>query len=260
MKVQELSALVGGFMKIIMFIAGIVITPYNDYLMKSSLINEFFESDIDKQSNIKELSIDCNYNNSQLEINNIKEKSINTGEMINHKINNFTNVDKKEEKIQQKPHRTVSLILDKALSKIKRKKFDLNYFQYLKSLVINSNDTDVKRFKTACNILDCQIDIASYMKTLRQFEVIKSLILTYEQDYSLNYIKKPNVNSKEDLKLVYLSLFQNNKKENQSNTKDIFNDMISFIIQRNIDKSSNDMNLKLIAKFEDPIRDYILER
>ena len=44
MKIQELAALVGGFMKIIIFIANFLVKPYNNFLLDICLINKFLDN------------------------------------------------------------------------------------------------------------------------------------------------------------------------------------------------------------------------
>ena len=79
MKLQELAALVGGFMKLIMFICQTITYQYNIYLMKQTLINKFFSLGDDNINN--------NNNDNNL-LNNINNKSSSNN-------NNNSNIDLK---------------------------------------------------------------------------------------------------------------------------------------------------------------------
>ena len=46
MKFQDLCAIVGGFMKIIMMIFALLNSPLNQFNLEMFLINEFFECDV----------------------------------------------------------------------------------------------------------------------------------------------------------------------------------------------------------------------
>ena len=281
MKIQELSALVGGFMKIIMFVAGIIVTPYNKYLMKFNLINEFFDSGL-KRDKTNKLLFSNSDHMSKIKLHPIinakadfmKEKY--KEKKIFHQVNNYTN-NKIElnNKTNLTPPRKRSdftiknkisnegyysqKVFDQTISQINRNKFDINYFKYLKSFVFKSNDPSVKEFNIACNLLNKKLDIATYMKVTRQFESMKHLFLNYYQDYSLNFIVKPNISDKDDMELADLSLFDSNviTEEKKLAIVTHFNEMICYYIQKTSDNTISEIDQKLIENFEKPIREYI---
>ena len=53
MKIQELAALVGGFMKMITFIGNLLCSPYNMFIMSLNLINEYFDDRSEKENQYK---------------------------------------------------------------------------------------------------------------------------------------------------------------------------------------------------------------
>ena len=93
-------------------------------------------------------------------------------------------------KVSDKLSFSYQKIFDKTISLNKRTKFDISYFQYINSLFCKSKDYQVKEFKLACDLLEKKSDIVTYMKTTRQFESLKHLILDFYQNYSLNYMER----------------------------------------------------------------------
>lgn len=89
MKIQELAALVGGFMKFIYFVCYILIKHYNKFNIYYKLINVIYDSEsfqTKKYDNITKLNTKLNNYFS----NNVVKK------FVNNKTNNITNINKKK--------------------------------------------------------------------------------------------------------------------------------------------------------------------
>ena len=292
MKIQELAALVGGFMKIITFIGEMICGPYNRYLMKKSLVDEFFDNQkliehkISKklkqvENRNKENEEDLHQNKEvQKNCNQVKDKIDNSGSLLKLRDNSkkLNEVNKEEPTPIQKsmifPQRNRShfnykeeLTFDfkiKSQNLLKaslsnKTAFKINFLQYIKNLICKSSNDVVYKFTKASELLNKKLDIATYMKISRQFELFKSLHLNYYQDYCLNFIKKPNINNQEDLEIINLLVYDSNKAlvNDTDSSLNHFNEMIYYLNKKHEENNLSEMDLKIVESLVDPIKVYL---
>lgn len=290
MKIQELSALVGGFMKIIIFIAEIIIVPYNKFLMRLSLVNQFYDCSQKKEERkliSLKVKMKMNDSNSVQMVNEdkIKEKKENEIHLNNNKVNNVglqknnTNnaiPNKKEPssrkksdlKIQYYISPELSLyykeILKKALILRNKTKFNISYLQYLINLMFNSTKKiNIKEFLIADDLLNQKMDVVTFLEVSKQFEIMKQLNLTYYQNLSLPYIRNPDVNNSDDVALSNLILFNNKNKlfskDENSLATNKFNEMIHYFKLNKSNDNLSEKDLRIIDCLPLPIKQFINE-
>lgn len=85
MKLQELAALVGGFMEMIVFVCQIIVCNYNYFLLKYNIINDFFDNIV---SDKKKANNSNKNNNNNSSINSSLKKQVNFNLFKNNKDNN----------------------------------------------------------------------------------------------------------------------------------------------------------------------------
>ena len=278
MKIQELSALVGGFMKIIMFIAGLIITPYNEYLMKYNLIEHHIENSIELEKprinieNNKKSNINLKQGKDDNIKSTIKEK-IDGKQILKLQVNNkkLKTIEESKNKIIQKSSKIIvnlneedntSILtfsakkaLEKTINLMNRRKFDISFYQYVRSFIFNTKDINVKQFKRACNFLNKKIDIASYIKITNQFESIKRLILNSHQELSLDLLKRPDF--KKCQNSLSLEIFSTASEETKQSIISNYNESMIYYIQKIVDNTANEIDLRIIDNIVDQVKDYI---
>ena len=293
MKIQELSALVGGFMKIIMFIAEMLIIPYNRFLMRFDLVNQYYRSDsntsdIDDNINKMNKSNSVQMINSKPMTKNLKGEDI---DLLNHKKiaskndvieNNYVkesvpNSEQKmhpfnkkgfESKIKDSANleltSSIKKIVHKTLTEKNKKHFKINYFQYLLNFLFKSKSLMVKEFSVADDILNRKFDIASYLELVKQFELIKQLNLNYYQNYSLSVIENLNISSQEEVDLAELTIFRKGRnelelKQNQNNSITKINEMIFYFKTRKLENTLNEVDCKILDSLPISFKKYVYE-
>ena len=189
MKIQELSALVGGFMKIILLIAELLIVPYNKFLMRLSLVNQFYDCSSDEAPNpMKNVNEVKSF--QQIENKNKKNNNKNTNVVIDNNNPQSNQVQNKNDsqslskrsnfKISDKASKDLTLsylsLFKETLSVNKETKFNINYFQYLFKFIFKPNKLKVLKFSTAENLLNHKLDIAYYLEITKQFEIMKKCL------------------------------------------------------------------------------------
>ena len=262
--------------------------------MKKTLIEEFFDNDDLKKPKSSIIPFKANSDKikkeeNPIQIDGLKDNCVDANNKIDNSATllklknndkNNLNKEKKEEsskknintfqrnrthfnykdKLTLKFTRSTQNVLKSSMISNESTKFKINFFKYIKNFICKSSDEDVCKFIKASELLNKKLDIATYMKLARQFELFKSLHLNYYQDYSLNFMKKPNVNNDSDLEIINLLVFDSKEEilENQNNSSLInFNEMLYYYKQRQIEKNLNEMDLKITESLVDPIKLYL---
>ncbi len=104
------------------------------------------------------------------------------------------------------------------------------------------------------------IMLKNSLRRLRQFEILKSQQLNYYQDYSLNFIKKPNINNEEDIDRVRLMLNDSEKnKDIDKNYRDShFDKMLYYFNQKQKENCLSDIDLKIMDNLVEPIKSHLI--
>ncbi len=188
MKVQELAALVGGFMKIIFFIIQLLLFPYNEYLLKSSLVNQFTLKKIEKND---QLIITNNYVLNE----NQKNPILRNPSISNTNKPNFSNLNLKNNEKSE--------INDK---------HDIGFYQYYKNKILCGNKPEhCKDFYFIEDTIDQALDITSYLKFYNNKDILSLLLFDDEQQKVIKVLSSNYLFQKEST------------EENEMQKDEIFN-------------------------------------
>ena len=281
-KIQELSALVGGFMKIIIFITELLIVPYNKFLMRVSLINQFYDCSSKKESEIVKVNVSNSFRplgkdemikTNKEDIDQVNQVNDNTKNIVisNNYVKSYPNSNKKVIPSFMKridfPSKDVPNELSFCLKKVLKKtlalrneiKFDINYLQFLLNSLFKSKNIKVQEFTVANDLLNKKMDVATYLETTKQFEILKHLSLNHYQNLGLSFIKNPDVNNKKDVELADLILFKNQNQNDNNYLTSNFNDMLCYFKNNKKNHNLSEIDLKLINNLPNPINKHIID-
>lgn len=213
MKFQELAALVGGFLKIILFIAKIVLNDYTIFEMYKKII-----------------SLTINYSSFTKEKEENKEIDNSSSNLKQNKMNNFI---KSKEKIKESPQKVeivdltqltkerktsnqlkkqIQFSFDHNQNEEKISKYSFSYFSYLFSH-INRNNIVYKRFALLKKYFNSQIDYISYIKLINQVNILKSITLNENQLNAIELCNRIKYKDDEKLNIEEINLILNNLNE-----------------------------------------------
>jgi hypothetical protein len=313
MKFQDFSAVIGGFMKIVLVIAGLFSYLFNDKLRDEVIYNELFECKLDKfekdnftiksqqglqsqqgvniNSEIKPIGNDNNNNSyhlNNLKISNILNKNNSTSNIL--AINNKTSEDVQLQ-LQLNNMRKINLHIEtnnNDVNKINEKeiyhrqnnlKNNINFIsgklRFMNSTIRQDNKHKHKKsisfgiwFHLKRNLFSCscrkisptdkktdrvysflsnyimeRMDVIYYLKTLETIDRLKKIFLNVDQNLSLEFIKKPNLNNTDELEILEHEL---NKK-----TEINFWKLVEYYKQRIRSKEIDEIDEKLL-NFIDP--------
>jgi hypothetical protein len=132
----------------------------------------------------------------------------------------------------------------KAKNKIIYTKF--KYYNTIKYILNCSKNKNIENnlFNNALEYLNERLDVIYYIKAVEKLDRLKVLLLNYNQNISLDYIKKPNLNSKNDLDSLHINLTRNYDKE--------MNDLILYYKQK-LERNELDELDKQLIELIDPI-------
>jgi hypothetical protein len=188
---------------------------YIEIFRKNKII---IESNNNNNNNNNNILNDINNNNSQLNFRNISVDN----KLINNNIINF----KKEEPVNRIKQRKFTfklsnqekysnnLLINQIQQKIKKKftKFSLlNTIKYI--LFCNKKYNNNNHYNYVLDYLNNRLDVTFYLKLIEKFDRFKVLFLNYYQNISLDYVKKPNINNKNDLDLLDIDFKKDYEKE-----------------------------------------------
>ena len=337
MKIQELAALVGGFMKLIFLTCQILVTPYNIFNTKYNLVDMYCVSsknsnNIKELLNFKELKLNVVKNNfvnsynkkDTLNVNNsiindnsklnfniidfnspaknkinsinqpINKTKINNNNSNNNISNNNSNKNIKNisnNLCKEKQQSIVNLKNKKEIAQLyqnikynisinknnNREKnlinnsFDISsvkYFyyyilcacKYKKNNSANNNSNIPEKYKNFNNVytmLTKVLDITSFIKLNRQYNVLKNIVLSSEESQALNYIDKFEIdfNSNNNNSNIYNNYFT---FEDSNIDQDIdFNNVysiINYFVNKKQSKNLNDKDNKLFKQLKQELK------
>jgi len=237
MKIQDIAAQVGGFIKMIMIFFQLIFSFLNKESLYQSLIFQFFEiSEQQKKTNLNESS-------------NIVIKINNANKLINNQIgesNHNMNAGKKNEEIEE--------ILKASKQGLKKVNSSITFsFQSIcKCCIRSSNKQDFLYYQKAKTILKDRLDIMHYMLNSMQIEDMKSLLLNEFQKYSIERKEKEILENKEPNKSTTILV---KDKKISTDEKDIH--LLNYLIQRK-SVGFNDADQRMLGLLEPNLREYIL--
>jgi hypothetical protein len=193
MKVQDLAALVGGFMKIVLFIGRLVSQIYNHISYDNFLFSQLYE---------------CTYDDSHKK--NLKESHINIDNFLEEK-DSRSNINQNKgdihlaniKKLKRSP--TKNLITNFKISQKETKLFNFGiYFKFKKVLgCINDNTCNQKKvYKILYDNLLHKKDALFYFHNISVLEKIKEILFNHNQALSFNFLKLPNIAEEKQLQEV----------------------------------------------------------
>lgn len=223
MKIQELAAMIGGFMKMIMFIAQFMVSPYSNYLLNQKLINLILsEVEVSLSSDI---TLKANYEPDK--IVNQDSYTIQKKDDSIAKINNFVSKDLKLSTSQ------ISLVNDK--QRIKQYSFNKYAWNKLRCKTPQA----LLDYEASLKILNSKLDIASFLRAFQKSDVFESVFLNDAQIEALNFAKRPS-----------LSGYVNNKLEN----KKAYKSVVKYFQSKQKEKSITDLDTSIYRKLGDDLK------
>ena len=223
MKLQDLTAQVGGFINGIIIIFQIFMKVFQNVEIKKIIINNIFDvnasSLLDKEEelSIRRIDISSSFKHSHQTVLPLTPKS---KEMINldaghdHKLNQAVNAKPNDsviinhiaggsnnesnqviEKRDEFP-KSLSMKMREEEDKFEISQFDIPYLTLLKNACCKRclNEENLKTLSLisyADNYIEKKLDIAYYLKLLINFEYLLKMILTKEERLLFNFTKKP---------------------------------------------------------------------
>lgn len=258
MKLQNLIALIGGFIQLIMICFEVVPLFINNGLKEFDLITSFF-----------------NFNSSELlpySFTKAKVISMNNITNLNNSINNDPNASKVDLAklnrtnldIPSYPINKKTISIDKDLrpiiQNIKQSKPSNNnnkvtIFFCMKYYCLRMNGKYKKKsiyndYAQAVSILSGRLDIFFYLNLIKECGLLKNLFLSKEQVDAMNYLKTPNIQNNSDMKVFF----------NQTNNQDEITKVKDMIQYFNNSKSStmiNELDCFIVDYLHPQIKKYI---
>jgi hypothetical protein len=286
MKFQDLSAVVGGFIKIVMLFAGLFSYIFNNKLRDELIYNEFFElKEVDKkltfskEKNIYKkvdfLNPNLNMQDSELKntgnnlqnfsnpVNQVKISNLNSSNNVlvfgNSLFNNEPVLkEKKNSKLPsfiRKPNlRLENKSNNSSCRNHKVKSFTLKFgicFHIKRHICFfrklsSAEIQNEKIFKFLSSYFRERMELIHYLKTLEVIDKIKLIIFNNFQNLSFEFLKKPNLFKEEFFE--QMSLEQNKKKEN------IYKDLVNYYGHRIKCKEMDSVDEKLLDMVDPQIR------
>lgn len=281
MKIQDLAAVVGGFLKIILVILGFLSNIFNKSFRKIHLFYEMFECDflLNENSDQPEKSYD-DIRLYKFTSNNIKNSLNDTPEInFQSRVNIGPKLKRSNNMSQNFQH---SQIEDIKITKLGNKKNSLTEQVKKSSSMTDRNYSNHNKIQSKFGLLflikktfypsilskherqfndilvhthkyyNNRLDIVTYIKTLETFDMFKSLLFNYHQNNSLHFTKKPKISSQEDLDALVVNL--NGNKSKIREVVDYYNNLIRTNSLSNLDKTflkvlNDDIQNQLIKNY-----------
>jgi hypothetical protein len=228
MKLQDLAALIGGFMKLIFFIGGLLAKNYNYYSRNNNLYNIFFYLDSSSKEEAKNASIFKSKFSKLKKPNDQEDVSDN---IKLHKINIFSNNKNPVSRRQIYPQ----LNLEATGSSL-----NFGFYFILKKLICLQKDKSILSiFEKIETYFKTKYDILYYMKTLNIIAMMKSVLFNKFQSICLDLDHKVNL-ADESQMFILESEIQREKIEEKtlieyfSNKKE--NNELDYIDKRILDQ------------------------
>ncbi len=200
MKIQELAALVGGFLKIILVVFQFVMFYYNYFKMKLALVKLFYDNDdhVGIRRSIK-IANDMFSPNKQMQVPKNSIESTNKREKTLRRLNSPVEITK----TNGEDKRGTQVIIEdhnihEEASKKLVKKYNVTFIKLLLRSLCYKNDQFVRKFIEEEKVLDNKMDIAFYLNLTNQFFYLKKMILSEPQIYALDVISKNGIAKKRE--------------------------------------------------------------
>lgn len=218
MKIQELAALVGGFMKMVIFCIEVLLFSYTKFEMYKYLISKTIDYSDNNKSNQKTISHVnpiANLNNQVINEDNNKSKSeisiVGNCKSISKFQNNLIGNCQKE---SSKTHNFMKEIVDNhninsiynSIKEDEDDKIKVSYISYMFGF-INKNHS-YKIFNNLKNYFNEQLDIIKLITNYNYIKIIKDGILNKNQLLGIRICNKLKINNIEEENTIDYDSFQ----------------------------------------------------
>lgn len=197
MKIQELAALIGGFMKIIIFIAETFVNPYSRFLLNQRLMNLILSDDENSEKPTGIINIHSPAKNVNSQQSMLTQKIDESSAKINNYMNKHSSNNQNKD---------ISLSFWKYMWS--------KYFYFRKSKI-------VLKYELSLQYLHSKLDLAAFLTSFRTNELFFSVFLNENQLNALYFMKKfdlstlanhPNANEAA-LAINIVKYYKNKQKE-----------------------------------------------
>ena len=200
MKIQELAALVGGFMKMVIAIMYFFMYFYNSFLMKLSLIKIFYDSDDALHLGRSNIGIVETRKTSFRLISNMKGKpseKVRRSPGVKERGRGSQDINKEAGSIvptnEVLKRSTQAFIkndeeIHKEAVKKTQKNYNITFFKVLCSKCFYKTDPFMNKYIIEKQLLENKMDITYYLNLTNQFYYVKHMILDEPQIQALNLL------------------------------------------------------------------------
>lgn len=202
MKIQELAALVGGFMKIIIFAAEIIVVPYNLFCLNERLMNIIVTkskkfNDGRKLNQVrKDLKADlCPCLTSEEKIINSRQEQ---PKLLYKNTNNIHKSRSELQAIIDKSTLDDDNFIKSRITRLSKDQFNISFIKYLWSFLCRNRSPQFLKYQQAKNYLKSKLDISAFIRNFKQLDSLKHLSLNHYQAAALDFVRNPSVNIEED--------------------------------------------------------------
>ena len=240
MKVQDFAAIVGGFLKIILFAGQLLSCTFNLVIMNNSIWGFFFKYDpsISPQTKKSQEKFMSKINlNSKINENKYKESALNylANNNLNFEINENKSKETSSKNIAKNSLKNNYLNFEtNNMNKKSQNNNEVRLNRVSKNLNYNSNQSlkfglsnhiyylccskkTNKGRQTIYNLLYSyfftRLDITYYLKNINILEKIRLILFNSQQNLTLNFLSKPNLNCKEDVDKIKEVLNENENEQ-----------------------------------------------
>lgn len=252
MKIQELAALVGGFMKMVVFLSQIIVAPYNSFYLNQKLFNLILSNDNQTDGNNEDKQTEMKKQTAQIfQLKENKNESIRkeldlTSTKILSNKNQFSNFQLKCMVEGTQIRSTDHAKLQDQKSSFSGPRLLFPYYLWYKLTCRKSSL--IKSYELSLRYLNANLDIATFLITNRQFESFKLLFLNYYQNQALRFVKRPNISNIHESDLI------GNYEQNIHLSESI----IKYFVSKHNQKTESDVDIAIIQNMEPSIKKFIL--
>jgi hypothetical protein len=222
MKFQELAAIIGGFMKIVLYIGKETSFIINKISRDNEMYGNFFDYNEEKSISLNTsktpLNLGLQKNIKKLE--NVKDNQAKVGSKF---LSNSTNILKQKPKSNYNffvfPNKKKSNLESEnnnpntSVSNTERQKLNFGSFYILgrKMKFLNNKNHKDLVYDTVKDFFLQRLDVVYYLKNLEKNEKISCILLNRHRNLAMNFLKVPNLSDPQVLQFLKESLIKQNK-------------------------------------------------
>jgi hypothetical protein len=246
MKIQDLAANVGGFIKMVLLVFQVILVFINRFFMKEALLKEFFEmKNLAKGSSIQESKSQINTNLAKGSSIQESKSQINTKSVCRVMLdNNYIN--------QVEDY--------KAYREQRVKEYQYSLYDFTKSIlckcVLSSVDKNNReKHELAKKIFNERVDLQYYMRSMKEFDTFKSIFLNSDQRKAFEYQCKYNLENTKDVEFLLNSQPLNSKQEKEENRR-----LLQYYIKNINDGALNEIDKNIFKAKDDCFKEYVVSK